>query len=125
MRHKMNIALVLCCLCMPLLASCVPGGVGDELLAREWNRTGCPGFPSRAEVESVLAEHQELIQRIESIPDVPFGVDIGACPGGRYLIIDIENVPTGWEIFEILDEAGAREEGPRTFFGVPFLLNNV
>ena len=124
MRHKMNIALVLCCLCMPLLASCVPGGVGDELLAREWNRTGCPGFPSRAEVESVLAEHQELIQRIESIPGVPFGVDIGDCPGGSYLRIYIGGAATGWEIFEILDEAGAREEGPRTFFGVPFLLIN-
>ena len=126
MRHKMNIALVLCCLCMPLLASCLgPSGVGDELLYSEWHRTGCPGFPSLAEVESVLAEHQELVQRIESIPDVAFGVGIGDCPGGSYLKIYIGGAATGWEIFEILDEAGAREEGPRTFFGVPFLLNNV
>ncbi len=122
MRHKMNIALVLCCLCMPLLASCGIG-VGDSLLYQEWNRTGCPGFPSRAEVESVLAEHQELMQRIESIPDVDF-VLIGTCPGGSYLQIYHGGAATAWEILEILDEAGAREEGPRTFFGVPFLLNN-
>ena len=124
MRHKMNIALVLCCLCMPLLASCGLG-VGDELLYSEWHRTGCPGFPSLAEVESVLAEHQELIQRIESIPDVAFGVGIGDCPGGSYLTIYIGGAATGWEILEILDEAGAREKGPRTFFGIPFLLFNV
>ena len=123
MRHKMNIALVLCCLCMPLLASCGLV-VGDSLLYQEWHRTGCPGFPSLAEVESVLAEHQELMQRIESIPGVPF-VDIGDCPGGRYLKIYYGIAATGEEILEILDEAGAREEGPRTFFGVPFLLNNV
>ena len=120
MRHKMNIALVLCCLCMPLLASC---GIiiGDELLYQEWHRTGCPGFPSLAEVEAVLAEHQELMQRLESIPGVAF-VLIGDCPGGKYLEIHYENVPTGREILELFDEAGAREEGPRTFFGIPFLL---
>ena len=124
MRHKMNIALVLCCLCLPLLASCGLG-VGDSLLHQEWHRTGCPGFPSLAEVEAVLAEHQELMQRIESIPGVPFGVDIGDCPGGRYLIIDIEGVAAGEEILELFDEAGAREEGPRTFFGIPFLLSII
>ena len=70
MRHKMNIALVLCCLCLPLLTSC-GRIVGDTLLYNEWRRTGCPGFPSRAEVESVLAEHQELVQRIEKL--VPAG----------------------------------------------------
>ncbi len=125
MRHKMNIALVLCCLCMPLLASCVPGGVGDSLLYREWHRTGCPGFPSLAEVESVLAEHQELVQRLESMRNVFVRVDgFGDCPGGRYLEIYHGSAATAWEILEILDEAGAREEGPRTFFGVPFLLHN-
>ena len=120
MRHKMNIALVLC---LPLLASCGIG-VGDSLLHQEWNRTGCPGFPSLAEVESVLAEHQELMQRIESIPDVDF-VLIGDCPGGKHLEIYHGGAATGREIFEILDEAGAREEGPRTFFGIPFLLFNI
>ena len=126
MRHKMNIALVLCCLCMPLLASCLgPSGVGDELLYSEWHRTGCPGFPSLAEVESVLAEHQELVQRLESIRNVSVRVDgFGDCPGGRYLIISYGGAAAGLKIIEILDEAGAREEGPRTFFGVPFLLNN-
>ena len=124
MRHKMNIALVLCCLCMLLLASCGPGGVEDSLLYQEWHRTGCPGFPSLAEVESVLAEHQELMQRIESIPDVAF-VEIGDCPGGKHLEIYFGGVATGREILELFDEAGAREEGPRTFFGIPFLLFNI
>ena len=124
MRHKMNIALVLCCLCLPLLASCDPG-VGDGLLAAEWSRTGCPGFPSLAEVESVLAEHQELVQRLESMRNVFIYIDpFGDCPGGRYLEIYYGGAATAWEILEILDEAGAREEGPRTFFGVPFLLIN-
>ena len=124
MRHKMNIALVLCYLCMLLLASCGP--VGDTLLYNEWYRTGCPGFPSLAEVELVLAEHQELVQRIESIRNVSVRVDaFGDCPGGRYLNIYYVGAATGREILEILDEAGAREEGPRTFFGVPFLLNKV
>ena len=126
MRHKMNIALVLCCLCMPLLASCDPG-VGDGLLVSEWYRTGCPGFPSLAEVESVLAEHQELVQRLENISadQVFVRVDgFGDCPGGRYLNIYYGGAATAWEILEILDEAGAREEGPRTFFGVPFMLHN-
>ena len=125
MRHKMNIALVLCCLCMPLLASCDPG-VGDGLLYNEWYRTGCPGFPSLAEVESVLAEHQELVQRLENISTDQVFVDIDGfdCPGGSYLFISYGGAATAWEILEILDEAGAREEGPRTFFGVPFLLNN-
>ena len=127
MRHKMNIALVLCCLCMPLLASCDPG-VGDGLLYNEWYRTGCPGFPSLAEVESVLAEHQELVQRLENISTDQVWVSIdafGDCPGGRYLNIYYGGAATAWEILEILDEAGAREEGPRTFFGVPFLLFNI
>ena len=119
MRHKMNIALVLCCLCMPLLASCL--GVGDSLLYQEWHRTGCPGFPSLAEVESVLAEHQELVQRLENIPGVAF-VEIGDCPGGKHLEIYHGSVSSGRKILELFDEAGAREEGPRTFFGVPFLL---
>ena len=124
MRHKMNMALVLCCFCLPLLASCDPG-VGDGLLYTEWYSTGCPGFPSLAEVESVLAEHQELVQRIESIRNVSVSVDgFGDCPGGRYLIISYGGAAAGLKIIEILDEAGAREEGPRTFFGVPFLLNN-
>ena len=124
MRHKMNIALVLCCLCLPLLASCGLG-VGDSLLYQEWHRTGCPGFPSLAEVESVLAEHQELVQRLESMRNVFVRVDgFGDCPGGRYLDIYHGSVSTAWEILEILDEASAREEGPRTFFGVPFLLHN-
>ena len=127
MRHKMNIALVLCCLCMPLLASCDPG-VADGLLYMEWSRTGCPGFPSLAEVESVLAEHQELVQRLENISTDQVFVSVdgfGDCPGGRYLEIYYGGAATAWEILEILDEAGAREEGPRTFFGVPFLLLNV
>ena len=126
MRHKMNIALVLCCLCLPLLASCDPG-VGDDLLYIEWSRTGCPGFPSRAEVELVLAEHQELVQRLESMRNVFVSIQfIPDCPEGRrYLEIYYGGAATAWEILEILDEAGAREEGPRTFFGVPFLLNNV
>ena len=125
MRHKMNIALVLCCLCLPLLASCLgPSGVGDELLYSEWHRTGCPGFPSLAEVESVLAEHQELIQRLESIPGVAF-VEIGDCPGGKHLEIYHGSVSSGRKILELFDEAGAREEGPRTFFGIPFLLFNI
>ena len=123
MRHKMNIALVLCYLCMLLLASCGP--VGDTLLYNEWRRTGCPGFPSLAEVELVLAEHQELVQRIESMRNVFVDTDGFDCPGGRYLNIYYVGAATGREILEILDEAGAREEGPRTFFGVPFLLNNV
>ena len=126
MRHKMNIALMLCCLCLPLLTSCDPG-VGDGLLVSEWYRTGCPGFPSLAEVESVLAEHQELVQRLENISadQVFVRVDgFGDCPGGRYLNIYYGGAATAWEILEILDEAGAREEGPRTFFGVPFMLHN-
>ena len=122
MRHKMNIALVLCYLCMLLLASCGP--VGDTLLYNEWRRTGCPGFPSRAEVESVLAEHQELVQRLENMPNVFVDIDGFDCPGGSYLFISYGGAARAWKILEILDEAGAREEGPRTFFGVPFLLNN-
>ena len=164
MRHKMNIALMLCCLCLPLLASC-GRIVGDTLLYNEWRRTGCPGFPSRAEVESVLAEHQELVQRLEKL--VPAGnatyeakqqelvlredvtldelsviadlsviaglkdsqvhyvwVHINSCPGGSYIDIDYLSASQRVKILKILDEAGAREEGPRTFFGVPFLLSD-
>ena len=157
MRHKMNIALMLCCLCLPLLASC-GRVVGDTLLYNEWRR-GCPGFPSRAEVESVLAEHQELVQRIEKV--VPAGnatyeakqqelvlredvtldelsviadlkdsqvhyvwVYINSCPGGSYIDIEYLSASQRVKILKILDEAGAREEGPRTFFGVPFLLSD-
>ena len=126
MRHKMNIALMLCCLCLPLLTSCDPG-VRDGLLVSEWRRTGCPGFPSRAEVESVLAEHQELVQRLENISTDQVWVSIDGfdvCPEGRYLTLSYGGAATAWEMLEILDEAGAREEGPRTFFGVPFMLNN-
>ena len=162
MRHKMNIALMLCCLCLPLLASC-GRIVGNTLLYNEWRR-GCPGFPSRAEVESVLAEHQELVQRIEKVvpaanatyeakqqelvlrEDVTLDelsviadlsviaalkdsqvhyvwVYINSCPGGSYIDIEYLSASQRVQILKILDEAGAREEGPRTFFGVPFLLS--
>ena len=156
MRHKMNIALMLCCLCLPLLASC-GRIVGNTLLYNEWRR-GCPGFPSRAEVESVLAEHQEFVQRIEKVvpaanatyeakqqelvlredvtldelsviadlkdSQVPYVlVYINSCPGGSYIDIEYLGASQRVKILKILDEAGAREEGPRTFFGVPFLLS--
>lgn len=77
----------------------------------------CEQLPELAEVEAVLAEHQDLIRAIEAVHPGHIGVDLDtSCPGKGSLIIWYASHADREQIEAILDSG--------TFFGIPYSLNN-
>jgi hypothetical protein len=77
----------------------------------------CEQLPPLAEVERVLEEHQDVIQRIEAVNPGYVGVDVNVCEGGN---ADI----TFWYGSHAERKAIEQIIGSDTFFGVPYNLNN-
>ena len=90
---------------------------------------GCEGFPSVEEVTQVLAEHDELVQQIEDVSPGHVFVYLTPCPGGAFITIEYGGISEKMEIEEVLEAAGAKEEGTGNvlweFFGVPYGWSNI
>ena len=88
---------------------------------------GCEGFPSVEEVKQVLAEHDELAADRGCTPAV--FVHLTPCPGGAFITIEYGGISEKMEIEEVLEAAGAKEEGTGNvlweFFGVPYGWSNT
>lgn len=87
-----------------------------------WHR-GCPGFPTVDQVNEVLRENKDIIDqmKMEGLMMDAYAVE---CPHGAFIRIDHGG---NWQrplMLEIMDNAGAREEGHRMFFGIPFKFGN-
>ena len=129
MRQKANsklLALVICFLSLPGLTSC--GMYAESMITAQW-RQGCEGFPSVEEVKQVLAEHNELVQKIEDVSPGHVFVHLTPCPEGAFITIEYGGISEKMEIERVLDAAGAREEGRGSvlweFFGVPYGWQNT
>ncbi len=129
MRKKFNLklkllALFLGFLSLPVLTSTACITLSEGIAAEQW-KLGCEGFPTVEEVEQLLAEHHETVQRIKDVHPHHVFVNVDPCPGGAGIRISYGNYQDRLEILKILDEAGATDEAPGKFFGVPFRMNNI
>ena len=89
----------------------------DVLYDNRFHHISCEKLPSIAEVEKVIAEHQEVIRQIEAANPGFVGIEVNTCGTGNADItfwygshkdrISIENII-----------------GSDTFFGVPYNLQN-
>jgi len=89
----------------------------DVLYDNRFHRISCEKLPSIAEVEKVIAEHQDVIRQIEAVNPGFVGIEVNTCGTGNADItfwygshkdrMSIENII-----------------GSDTFFGVPYNLQN-
>ena len=129
MRQKAKsklVSFVICFLCLPVLTSC--GMYAESMITAQWQQ-GCEGFPSVEEVTQVLAEHDELVQQLEDVSPGHVFVHLTHCPGGAFITIEYGGISEKMEIEEVLEAAGAKEEGTGNvlweFFGVPYGWSNT
>ncbi len=78
----------------------------------------CSRLPTELEVRKVVEERQEIIQQIEQVnPDlVGVEIDTSMCPGKADLLIWYASHPNRLAIEKII--------GGKTFYGVPYRLQN-
>jgi hypothetical protein len=78
----------------------------------------CDQLPSETEVSRILAEHQDVVQRIEQVNPGYVGVemDAGTCPGKADILIWFGTHQDRELIEKII--------GGETFFGIPYRLQN-
>ncbi len=78
----------------------------------------CDQLPSEMEVTRILAEHQDVVQRIEQVNPGYVGVemDAGTCPGKADILIWFGTHQDRELIEKII--------GGETFFGIPYRLQN-
>ena len=77
----------------------------------------CEKLPYRADVEQVLAEHQEEIRKILAVNPDRVGVEVQeVCPGRADIVIWYASHANRLAIEKII--------GGDTFFGVPYRLEN-
>jgi len=89
----------------------------DVLYDNRFHHISCEKLPSIAEVEKVIAEHQDVIRQIEAVNPGFVGIEVNTCGTGNADItfwygshkdrMSIENII-----------------GSDTFFGVPYNLQN-
>ena len=122
------LTLLLCFLSLLALTSIACVMLYEGIVAEQW-KAGCDGFPTAEEVEELLAERHELVQRLENVNPRPHQVfvEVSPCPGGAGIVIYYASESNRLEILKILDEVGAtaEDEAPGTFFfGVPLRMRN-
>ena len=78
----------------------------------------CQDWPTQIEVESILEQHQDVIQQIEEVAPGFVGVEIDSstCAGKADLLIWYGTHQQRIEIEKIINGG--------TFFGVPYRLQN-
>lgn len=79
----------------------------------------CDELPPVAEVERVVQEHQDVIEKIEQVNPGQIFVDVDTttCPGKADLVISYPTHQNRLEIERII--------GGDRFFGVPYRLRNI
>lgn len=99
-----------------ILTSC--SWYNDVVLDNNGHALPCDQLPTEQEVERVLADHQDVVQRILAVnPGQVFvDVDTMTCPHQASLVISYPGHRDRVMIEEII--------GNDTFFGVPFRLRN-
>ena len=116
MKKQSVILLIL--VSFTILSSCY---VLDD--SNNW-RLYCPDFPSVEEAEKVLDDHKELLDQMED-ELLTYGAVVVECSHGAFIDIHYPGLSVKERLLEILDEAGAREEGDGMFFGIPFKFTNL
>lgn len=104
-----------------VLVSCTPYGHWSSYSHWHYN---CEEFPTREEVEAVLEEKADLIERLAE-EELIWSADVSTCPQGAFITLFHGGEWQKASVLEILDEAGARTEGLNRFFGIPFRFVNV
>lgn len=84
---------------------------------------GCPGFPTAEEAERTLAEHKDLFDGFLR-NNLANGVRIQKCPNGAYILISHGSIKQKSIMLDAIDEMGARAQGHRMFFDIPFSFHN-
>ena len=114
--HALGKALAVGLSALLILASC--SWYNDVVLDNNGHALPCDQLPTKQEVEQVLADHQDVVQRILTVnPDQVFiDVDSMTCPHQASLVISYP----GHRDRVMIEEIIAND----TFFGVPFRLQN-
>lgn len=92
--------------------------VDDVLYDNRNHYLPCEQLPPISEVERIIQEHQDVIQRIEEVNPGLVGVDVNTCGAGQNADI------TFWYATHKDRIAIEQIIGSDTFFGVPYNLNN-
>jgi hypothetical protein len=90
----------------------------DAVLDGREARVPCAQRPSAADARPVLAEHRELLRRIEAVDaSVLVALDESACPGRGTLVVFYGAHRHRQQIERLI--------GGDSFFGVPYSLRNI
>ena len=78
----------------------------------------CDDLPTETEVQSILEQHQDIVQEIEQVAPGSVGVEVdtSTCDGKADLLIWYGTHQQRLAVEEIIDD--------ETFFGVPYRLQN-
>jgi hypothetical protein len=93
--------------------------LADNLLYNNYHHyLPCSNLPDLVEVENVVAEHSEMVEKIKNVnPDnVEFIIDSWTCPGKASITISYASRDQRSKIDEILPD--------KTFFGIPVSFIN-
>lgn len=93
--------------------------LADNFLYNNYHHyLSCSDLPDLDEVEKVVAEHSEIVEKIKNInpDDVEFIIDSWRCPGKASITIYYASKDQRSQIDEILPD--------KTFFGIPISLIN-
>jgi len=91
--------------------------LADNLLYNNYHHyLSCSDLPDLDEVEKVIAEHSEIVEKIKNVnpDDVEFIIDSRTCPGKASIIIYYASKDQRFQIDKILPD--------KTFFGIPVSL---
>ncbi len=93
--------------------------LADNLLYNNYHHyLSCSDLPELGDVEKVVAEHSEIVEKIKNVSpdDVEFIIDSSTCSGKASIIIYYASRNQRSQIDEILPD--------KTFFGIPISLIN-
>lgn len=113
-----GIITLLCC-AMGAIGLPLAGNVNDLLMGNKKVYLACDQLPDRQYVETVMAQHSDMIQKIEEAAEPgPILVDISSreeCPEKGFLLIIFGGRDQSVKIQALLGD---------TFFGIPYQLEN-
>ena len=106
------------------VSACGPHGFWGGYVG--YPHANCQNYPSYEEVERIIKEQADLINRLEE-EGLSYGAGISECSQGEgaYMIIFHGGQGQVEPILKIIDEADGREQGTYMFFGIPFVLINI
>lgn len=92
------------------------------IIQRLGQRVPCTEFPSSLEVDEILTQHSDIIEKIEDMDgddrNVNFAkYEVEECPGKSYVVIEHSSIRECHEIKKIINDDN--------FFGIPYGVLNI